>query len=413
MSHATIVERFIDQAGRDDARMLRPRSANIIPSNDNRSLYSYGSHFTLVRLMPANRQAPSGWWLLNGDTYSSSTSGHQRIVRRAVEKDGRPYAIVSFDAMASAGIDRETVTIVEALPDRTLTIEHSGANLNDVPEYLREWKDYSYPDECVETGCSGENTFTIYGGGEHTTMCRHRGQRMTITSAPRYSQDESGRYHWTEDRHVLGETVFSANVREVRHDSEGRRVQVEYAAMFLSAFDHQESHLHYFLAELPPQASEYRREGEHWAVRTVADAFRVLRPATVLEADTAGVEVTRQGDMFAVPHPDLTTRRLTELGAVRERGGRIDGSSHTATETAVVPADPFTGRKEATFARGMLWHRPVGFRNPRTDPGHRRQRMGDGKAWHRVVRNTVPRMAVGNTARDVRPRSWTRGGNVD
>jgi hypothetical protein len=425
-----IIGRFVRDAGTDEPHFLRPRSANVIVANDGRSLYSYGSHFTLARLMPATRDgwdrddrfsAPDGWWLVNGDTYSVSTSRHQRAVRAAIRDDGRPMMIVSFTALASAGIDRETIAPIEALDDRSVTVTRSAASLDGVPEHVRrEYVRTDYPDTCTVEGCDGTRWAPSTMPDGTPWMCSHRldRNRPVYRDTPeRWAHDEAtGRYTWTESRHVLGESVFAANVETTTRDSEGRHVRMNYSATFLSAFDHQESHLHYFLAELPAGAHQYGQDtrGRRFRVQSVNDAFAALRPAEVIHADRNGTPVVRQGDMFAVARPDVTDAALKANGYVRSRMGRIDASSHLATEVAVSPDG------SRTFARGILWHRPEGFRSPGTDPNHARQTMGDRRTWHLVVRNTVPRHVVGARAGDGRdtlearrPRSWTRGGSID
>jgi hypothetical protein len=166
---------------------------------------------------------------------------------------------------------------------------------------------------------------------------------------------------------------------------------------FVSGFDDAERVPLYFLAELPGRAYTY------------AAALRMFRPAAVRAADRRCLEVVRQGDMFAIPSP-FTTRHLQRRGATivrglagtyrggfsRNDGALIDGTSHVGTEVAVLP-------NGTAYARGMLYHRPGGWRRPE----HRRVRLGDGRTWYHVVRNTVPLDDAGN------PRAWTIAGSVD
>lgn len=418
-STAQIVARFVAQAGTESPRFLRPRSANVHVASDGRTLYSYGSHFTLCQLMPAVHgyrgprgeafHAPNGWWLVNGDSYSISTSRHQSEVRHAIDEDGRPAMIVSYDAMDAAGIDRATVTPIEVLRDRDVLVPRSAATLDGVPEDVRrEYVRTDYPETCDRDECDGTGKDAPSG---RPGLCWHRmerGTRVYRDTPERWTHDEAtGLYRWTSARHVLGEAVFSANVETTTRDTEGRHVRMTYSASFLSAFDHQESHLHYFLAELPAGAHPYGQGVDR--VRSVDDAFAALRPAAVRRADQRGEAVVRQGDMFAIPAPEITDAALKANGYTRARSGRLLGSSHVATETAT------NADGTRVYARGILHHRPEGWCNPRTDPGHRRQTMGDRRTWHLIVRNTVPRADVGRRGESTTsaPRSWTRGGNVD
>lgn len=183
---------------------------------------------------------------------------------------------------------------------------------------------------------------------------------------------------------------------------------------FLSGFDHNESHLAYFLCEMP-RMKEYDYD-------TVDGAYEALKPDAVVVAEAMGREVLRQGDIFAIPvttstaelkrnakaiglrNPPTHRRVTTRTGYVHESlfGGRgrpvvsverveIDedervrmrensmllGTNHQGTE--VIHANDGT-----IYARGCLWHVPDGRRND-----HARVKLG--KQWHVIVTNTVPR----------------------
>lgn len=183
---------------------------------------------------------------------------------------------------------------------------------------------------------------------------------------------------------------------------------------YVSGFDVNETPPLYFLARLPGPAATY------------ADAIESLKPASVKLAESQGVAVLRQGDMFAIP-TGLDSDALGSLGAVfatevsrqvlqpswrmvspftwDENGvvtftnrtaepGQVDtvtqtqrrglyGTAHTATELAYLPDDG------TMFARGTIRHDPRGVLLERRDPDH-----GDlvlpGTDWFLVVRNTVP-----------------------
>lgn len=155
-------------------------------------------------------------------------------------------------------------------------------------------------------------------------------------------------------------------------------------------------------------------------VESVAEAFEALKPLEVVKADFTEDAYTRQGDIFAVE--TLYARsELRAMGAVfgrRSDALRVDtsvvevprsaelarervrllGTNHIATEVATLP----DGRQ---YARGVLYHAP-GLFERRGAPDHSRRKMGDGKAWHEIVRNTVPRSFDA-------PRAWSGFGRVD
>ncbi len=362
-SGTAVIERFMDQAGTENPRLLRPRTANAfvgrsdwrLPYDD--TVYSYGTHFPLAQLMPDGNEQ-RGWWLLNGDSWrgaSSATPGHQRTVQEKARASGLPVMIVPFSAMASAGIRRDTVKIVDVLPERW-TWE---------PRERRE---------------SPSSTMLEYPDSYGTRNWKQR--------------ESDGMWTYEEHVHHLGESLFTAEyaytarTREAYVDfSDGmRRVPAKWedrrgTAYFLSAFDENEPGFLYFLAQLPDGAEP----------ATVADAFEALKPQQVKEYERARLPfgpVLRQGDVFAIP-TDYQTR---ELPGPSKRDEHVLNVSHKATEIRI----DGMGR---TFARGFLRHRPVEtWRNPE----HRRVQLGDRKQWYELVKNTVPMH-----------RAWALGGNVD
>lgn len=337
-THAEILARYAANAG-TDRKMLHSRNANIVVSRDGTTVYSYGTHFPMAKIMPA--EDARGWWLVNGDRYSVTTSHHQSQLRDALGGTSLPSMILPFSALGSADVIESSITPVEILPDRYTTVTHRGT-LADMPEHMR--------------------ANPAYWGARAL---------------------DSERWEWDSQEHHLGEAVFSALVREhhATRDARGNAdpygwTTTERRAWFLSGFDTQEAFGLYFLAELPGPAE------------TVAEAYESLKPAEVKAAEAAGLTVTRQGDVFAVPHPEVSTRGL--LGPTMRMALVAGTDSHVATES------------RGAYSRGNLWHRPrTQWGTPRR-PEHRRQTMGDGRTWHLLMRNTVPA-----------GRSWSIAGNVD
>lgn len=128
-------------------------------------------------------------------------------------------------------------------------------------------------------------------------------------------------------------------------------------------------------------------------VASVEEAYRSLMPDALRDAESTGTPFVRQGDLYAVA-TSIGTRELRTLGATFGKRVPVLGTNHEASEVAVAP----DGR---TFARGMLRHSPSG-----RPADHARRRMGDGKAWHRLYVNTVPRSF------DV-PRAFSASGMID
>jgi hypothetical protein len=349
MSIESIATRWAQEAGKPAPRFLSDARSNVMRSHDGRDLYSYGSHFALARIM-LDGNGERSWFLVNGDSYSVSTSRHQSETRAAIAGTGLPYMIVSFSAMHEAHIDLDSVKAVDIQADRYETTRHDIASEDELPD-----------------------------------------GRWART-------DDDGMYYETR-RHRLGESVFSATYARpskrlsTRQDYAGRdykhRNMIRETAFFLSAFDENESTPLYFLAQLPKGAKP----------ATVAEAREVLKPAEVTAfqaGELNGTTVLRQGDVFAIP-TDLTTdevthRYLKRSGVPIERMAYLLGVNHTATDVV----DLGSGE---VYARGILRHKPrEGWRRPE----HRMLRLGDQRTWYRLVRNTVPD-----------GRSWSRGGSVD
>lgn len=368
-----IADRWIDNAMGWNDRALNPVS-NVYYEGD--TIYSYGSHFAMGIVIRSNREPVAGWTgsrstsyvrtsgdpvmvLLNGDSFSPSTTRHQSAVRDAANRACLPVLIVPFTALEAADIDPASVEPIAIRRDRTEEIVHR-ADSNDsrlgppIENFNRETETYQRASDERVLGRDGN------------------WPRAELVSIP----GEPAEWRWTTHRHWLGDSVFKARGRT---DRTLRR--------YVSSFDYQESRPLYFLCELP-------RTG---AVASVEDAIELLKPPIVKQAIEEGRTVERQGDMFAIP-TELRTedlkKRHTPWGkgriVKRPRFGLLD-TNHTASEVIFA----IGGR---VYARGLLYHVPQGLR----EPDHARRKMGDGKTWHLLVRNTVPRQ------RAERPREEAR-----
>jgi hypothetical protein len=311
---------------------------------ESRTLYSWGHHFALAEIM-SDGDNSRAWWLVNGDNYSVSTTRHQSMTRDALQSTGLPMLLLPFTALHEAGIYRRTILPVEILRDRWTDERQYAATAEEVPQSHR-WSGFPGP--------------------------------YPYANVDEYYAHElsGGRWTWTVRRHWLGASVFTA---EYGADSR---------ATFLSAFDENETRPMYFLAQLPDGATP----------ATVTEALEALKPPEVTEAEAAGLTVQRQGDVFAIPL-EITTRgvRAETVNGEISHAVYVLNVNHTATESAVTP----DGR---TLARGTLRHRP---REYWRRPEHRNVRLGNGKTWHRLVKNTVPMDSRGQS------RAWALAGNVD
>lgn len=364
-SHAEIADRWIDNAMGWNDRALSPVS-NVYYSGD--TIFSYGSHFPMglvLRNLPPRGHEP-GYYsgpanvrttgaprlvLLNGDSYSSSTTQHQSCARAAAQRSCLPVLIVPFTALRAAGIDVRTIEPIDTRADRTeieviVLPEGEEPTGERISPYNAELRQYE--------ATNSQSPRYLSPSAHH--VCR---------------LNEDGRWEYERHHHWLGDAVFA-----------GRGAQDRTRRRYLSSFDYQEARPLYFLCELP-------RTG---GVSTVEEAYELLKPPIVKQAIAEGREVTRQGDIFAIP-TELTTndlkKRHTPWGkgrvVKRPRFGLLD-TNHTASEVIFA-----TGGR--IYARGLLYHVPQGGRTA----DHARRKMDDGRTWHLLTRNTVPRQRVSPT----------------
>jgi len=294
-------------------------------------LYSYGRHFPMCEYFPAGRHGRRRpLLLLNGDTFSVTTSRHQNQARgmadRVARAIGADVLVIPYATLGAAGIARETVRPLEVRPDRTVTLDtvpvpfaldDVGTAHSSAP--FEGWRErgtrYTWRDENGRRYIRDivtESSELIAGAGYYlpngerlegftlTTEQRDAGAEwqserrewrqlsepivrpatVATTAAgdgwTELEQDGAGGYQLVRRRHMLGDSLFTARAR-------GRRRK------FLSSWDENERNL-YFLAELPRTPAS-----------TVAAAIDALAPPAVHAALAQGRDVKRQGDIFFIP----------------------------------------------------------------------------------------------------------------
>ena len=149
MNNREIVNKFRNEA-------TSGKSGNIFIEGNN--LYSYGKHFILaVRMQDV--------YLLNGDSYSKSTSKHQSIVRSVL----KPNFIIPFSALRQVTTEYEKLVILDKTEDTIKEVKYIdsktgeektrenhllGAILFKVFKYdsvSRKERDFYYLGSCDET----------------------------------------------------------------------------------------------------------------------------------------------------------------------------------------------------------------------------------------------------------------------
>lgn len=400
--------------------------------------FHYGSHFPLASIV-RSKNGRARLVLLNGDSYTgpggwgSHTSARQGEVRNICAREcpplDIPYVIVPFSALDAADIQKDTIVPLEIRSDTT---EHRTRSSNERPGPLIPMDDPTGATVEVVSYYWDEAESKHVHGPHPVPRKVPNPERAKVETGreanwwPHTAELQSdGTWTWTEERHRLGDSLFEATVRtskNIRDRATGRLLETKWVrrrkVKFLSSYDYAEPQRPYFLCELPRTDAA-----------TVEEAFEALKPAEVLAAEAhpllsengEPLEVLRQGDVFAIP-TTYTERELGQIavmfdspeGKVRTRlrskhgsGAFILSTNHTATRVIVT--------RDGYYGQGMLYHDPLGFRQP----DHRRVKLGDGKTWYRLVKNTVPIARTGMTHRAAnvnqsgQSRAWTLGGMVD
>jgi hypothetical protein len=357
---------------------------------------------------------PSGkrkLWLLNGDRYAGpngfARSNEQNdTMRMTVQATDDDWFIIPFSAVSEAGIDLETITPIHVEEESYTYTEHTARTLNNVPEHHRTHHVYLTADDEVVIAPhapNGQEAHPDHEGGWYIGRRGLNGWENVPVEGPEYpngylrstyvdiTPGDDGLYHWMVQRHWLGGSLFRARYS---YDVPGKWNRRKRWAYFVTSFDYNEPRPLWFMSELPRGVKP----------STVAEAIEMLKPSSVITAETNTIPVMRQGDVFIINAEDISTRALTKAGATRvdpmRDGYRYVNDSHTATEVMRLPDGTL-------YVRGMMRHRP---RNRR--PDHQTIKLWDGKTWGRVAFNTVPR-SIGYNGQDRGSRSWSRGGDVD
>lgn len=360
---------------------------NVFTDTHNTEIYSYGTHFTMAIAYDDKKL-----FLINGDTYSHTTSRHQSEVRGAIQNHGPSdwkSIILPFSALNAAGINFDSIEPIEVYFDREVAICKTCG-----------WQPtgyYKYGD-LLEHKDSNEDHETYYSHRLGEALFSAEVSRMLESNNNTWRRGFTG---WRNPKQILKKRVY-----------------------FLSGFDDTANHRGgYFISALPKKVS------------TVDEAYEALKPKEVVEAESKGIKVLRQGDIFAIP-TEYTTAELRQFKHTYTKAKREEypshkrifldwrnrekyaeeyadqiaehswyiekeywrverpgvlGTDHTVGEMLIL-----TGKKPETYARGSIRHNHND--NP-PSPEHRVVYLAKG-IWYRMVRNT----SLGD---------WTAQGNVD
>lgn len=387
-THGAHAHRWAERmAGRTSRDNFARGNSNVFAERD--IIYSYGHHFEIAKGL---RDAAGRVVLIlvNGDTFSPTTTQHQSTVRSAIAGTGLPSVIIPFSALDQAGISHDTVRIVEVTKDRHESWIETCHTVPSDPE--AGW--YRERDEAGQTVWRRQRYRHWLGESLITADVRHRalikcptcrGTGQVEPHFEHYDGQAEGpltrrqdQWHysyfydpeWKDD----GRQIPARAVSPVRLTTQcercigSRKVETTRmrSAYFLSGFDRNETRPSYFFTELPPKAKP----------TTIEEALDSLKPQAVRLAESLGREVKRQGDVFCIPMPGLTLRQLRKEKGELVKMGSLFNTNHAATDTFITS----DGR---TYIRGVLRHVPAGRR-----PDH--VRVNVGKTWHLAIKNLTP-----------------------
>lgn len=187
------------------------------------SLYHYGHHFELARIL-RDKRGRTRLVLMNGDSYGGaggfgpSTSSRQGDVRRAVSQTNAEGMVVPFSALDGADIDYTTVMPIHVREDRWTIEEHSSrkrpADLAKIPDPSGAMRTETY---------MGYNEAQEWGEVTREVPVRVEDPDETVAFSAQHGwaeggarRDADGMWHWRVRRHWLGDSLFRARCTERR-----------------------------------------------------------------------------------------------------------------------------------------------------------------------------------------------------
>lgn len=353
-------------------------ATSIIARGD--TIYSYGTHFPMAKIMrDAKGKAVS--ILVSADTWQgggwTSTGQHQGMVRSAVNAHapnlGLPVLEIPFSVLDAANIDYASIRVIESRDSRYTEHEITSPDCPGVRGYARDEDGtvvsiHPYTGVCLRKLDPNLSSVDYERSGMAHAHARGHAELR-----------EDGLWHWTVERHWMGDSLIRAKSTEVRtrkptadelaiaaHYADVRdmadRLADAYRESFVSGVGYDERYHEWSMAvreysyelqsELPDGwRSGNERRGEvptvafhvqRWATylssfdynephrpyffcempygckaQTVDEAVDALMPSYVRWRIEQGDDVLRQGDVFAVP-TDLTTDELESVAETVE-----------------------------------------------------------------------------------------------
>ena len=335
------------------------------------TLYSYGKHFPVALRRTARNGRALTWgagvaYLINGDSYSVSTTRHTNL---AIWKL-RPQVQIPFSALRRVVAENPAYNRFQLSSNPVYNrFQLSSTRYNE--EAIRQIRildvrEDSYGWSCSECGAEISGGYNSASDQSlHSECITKRAKAIvagnTLDTPPTVNAIvQMLQVSW----HIMGAVLF------------------EYrGTCWLSSLDANERRPHYFLCELPK------------IVSTIEAAHESLKPEVVKRAESLGMKVKRQGDVFFIPLPHKLTAELPIPTFKKEpvsrdydpaaptneyaaRRFRLEGLRYYEDSRHI--ASQLRARCLDTFVRGVIRH-----------PEHRTLSLG--KVWHLVVKNLAGR----------------------
>jgi len=131
-THSAVVYNYFFAKGAE--RRSYRRGSKVFYEGD--VLYSFGTHFELAV------KCRNNGYVLNGDRYSSTTSGHQSLTRSVAERHKQEttnrvthHCIIPFSALQAAEVKPEDVFILDVTEDTWETVKRKNPKTGEMEEH--------------------------------------------------------------------------------------------------------------------------------------------------------------------------------------------------------------------------------------------------------------------------------------
>jgi hypothetical protein len=297
------------------------------------------SNDTVIQRYKAGKNAKSGSGFLfsNGDVLYSFGAHFPLAVRR-LNAEGKEWYLLNGDRSTHTTNHHVSLTWrhFEGQPRVSFSaLRAAGLSYNQC-ELVDYWKDeaaYKYPSD----------------GEEFTTFNPPIGSTFGEEKDPHTGEVS---YKWW---HRIGSVVLRQNGYD-----------------YLCSMDEGS----YFISKLPQK------------VESVEEAFRVLKPLVVVDAEEGGLEIKRQGEWFFIPTPFKRAEFKVVTKSLPLPVTRVGSNSHLVTHIYADPWEMYGYLVGGVFVSGLVRHRE-----------HKKLRLDDGVIYR----------ARRNTELD----SWSAAGKVD